>query len=264
MSIKINYESDLMAKILYQTFSEGSNISNPEVLDEWKKTWMEALKVWHSPYKTLIDMSHLSFGEDPEIPKAIARLFKLFAGFFLKKAVGFSPKAEQIRAFLPFDVYPSEEEAREKLGIRDLSLKKNSSNEDFRSLIHIENHYKQHCIEISFAQMSVIDSKEKLLIFKSKLMNNLMTWHSAWNLLIDCRLFSISEDLLPEFRRLLVFLEGFFLKQVLGYAPSAPKETYPFPVFRSRHLAAAKLEAEGLFSGEEAQCKSRSKETKKP
>ena len=62
-----------------------------------------------------------------------------------------------------------------------------------------------------------------------------------------------------EFLHLAKAMQGFFLKQIVGYAPKAGKETYPFPVFRARHKAAAELEGEGLFSGDTAQCRSQTK-----
>ena len=50
------------------------------------------------------------------------------------------------------------------------------------------------------------------------------------------------------------FLKSFFCKRIIGYAPKISKESYPFETFRSRHLAAAQLEHEGLQSGNVANC----------
>ena len=47
------------------------------------------------------------------------------------------------------------------------------------------------------------------------------------------------------------------MKKAIGYSPKGIKESYPFEVFRARHRAAAALEAEGAFSGDAADCKSR-------
>ena len=55
----------------------------------------------------------------------------------------------------------------------------------------------------------------------------------------------------------LVILLFCLLRPVITTTQVTPQETYPFKVFRSRHRAAAELESEGLFSGEDADCQSR-------
>jgi hypothetical protein len=112
-------------------------------------------------------------------------------------------------------------------------------------------------VELSFSADAVIDTKEKLQTLRSKLTNNLMQWHSAWSLLIDCTHLEIAAELHADWELMLKFFRGFFLKEVLGYSPKSKELTYPFQVYRARHNAAGRLEGEGLFSGEDADCKSR-------
>jgi hypothetical protein len=71
-----------------------------------------------------------------------------------------------------------------------------------------------------------------------------------------------SDDLTSDWNKLESYFRGFFMKAVIGYSPQLEnRQFYPFQTFRSRHAAVAKLESEGLFMGNDAQCKSKSKPT---
>ena len=111
-------------------------------------------------------------------------------------------------------------------------------------------------MELNFAEDVVIDDKEKVEILKSKITNNLMQWHSAWNLMIDCSNLEMNPDINSEFERMLTFF-GDSLKETLGYSPRSKESQYPFKVYRSRHNAAGRLENEGNVSGDDANCQSR-------
>jgi hypothetical protein len=257
--MKIVFDHDYQQKILTQTFPEPVLFAQDADVLQWRQLWMDALKSWHSPYKALIDGRQLRLAFDADkarLQAAFQRMDKVLTGLFLKKAIVFGVD-EELAALLPFETYPDEEAAYQALGIR---VKAQTEPQDFRSSIQLQNHFRQHVIELSFGAEAVIDTKEKLAILKSKLTNNLMQWHSAWSLLVDCSQLSIAEDLFPEFEKMVKFFRGFFLKEVLGYQPRQKDLKYPFPVYRARHNAAGRLEAEGLFSGEDAQCRSRKPE----
>ncbi len=257
--MKIQFEHDYQQKVLTQSFPEPVLLAQDADVMQWRQLWMDALKSWHSPYKALIDGRQLRLAFDADRTKlqaAFQRMAKVLNGLFLKKAIIFGVD-EELAALLPFEVYLDEASAYEALGLR---VKVQGEPQDFRSSIQFQNHFRQHVIELSFSADAELDSKEKLTALKSKLTNNLMHWHSAWSLLIDCSQLTISEELFPEFEKMVKFFQGFFLKEVLGYQPKQKDLKYPFTVYRARHNAAGRLEAEGLFSGEDANCRSRKNE----
>ena len=112
-------------------------------------------------------------------------------------------------------------------------------------------------MELSFDRDEVVDERSKILALKSKITNNLMQWHSSWSLLIDCTHIEFSPDLSEDVDSMFKFFKGFFMKEVIGYSPKNKDLDYPFKVYRSRHSAAGRLEHEGNFSGEDANCQSR-------
>ncbi len=171
----------------------------------------------------------------------------------MKKAVMFGIDPE-LAAVVPFDSYPDEDAAMDAIGLRARVQREPG---DFRSSIQFQNHFRQHVVELNFAGDTVIDSKEKVAILRSKMTNNLMHWHSAWSLLIDCSQLEIKAEVFEDFESMVKFLKGFFLKEIYGYQPKDKTFTYPFKTYRARHNAAGRLEAEGLFSGEDANCNSR-------
>lgn len=254
--MSIHFEHDYQNKIMTQVFTEPFVLTSEQDVQSWRQTWMDALKSWHSPYKTVINGEKLSLasGADKEqIRAAFLRLEKLMSGFFLKKAVIFGLDPE-LAAVVPFDSFRSEEEAMDAVGVRTRVQREPG---DYRSSIQLQNHFRQHVVELTFATDTVIDTKEKVQILRSKMTNNLMQWHSAWSLLVDCSQLEIKEEVFPEIESMLRFFKGFFLKEVYGYQPKSKELVYPFKTYRARHNAAGRLEAEGLFSGEDANCQSR-------
>lgn len=255
--MNITFEHDYQQKILSMRFAEPTILQSDADVMDWRQTWLQALKSWHSPYKAVIDASQLKLALDADnaaIKAALLRMEKVLAGFFLKKAVIWGIDSD-FAELTPFESAASEEAAWEAIGLRKARGPVEPT--DFRATIQLQNHFRQHVVELSFAADATIDSKEKLQILRSKLTNNLMQWHSAWSLLIDCGHLEISSELHSEWELMLKFLRGFFLKEVLGYSPKAKDLSYPFQVYRARHNAAGRLEAEGLFSGEDADCNSR-------
>lgn len=254
--MNVEFEHNYQQKVMLQTFAEGTVIRSPADVQSWRSQWMQALSSWHSPYRALIDCRLLIIEDrSKETQDALARMIKFFQGFFLRKAVGIGGDEAKGHSLLPFDLYSEESEAARAAGLREGHRR--SSPNDFRSTIQIQNHFRQHTVEVNFSDSVILDTKEKLADLRSKLSNNLMQWHSKWNLLIDLSNLEMDQGLHNDFMVMEKFFRGLFLKQTIGYAPKGPKETYPFKVYRSRHKAAAELEAEGNFSGDEADCKSR-------
>ncbi len=237
-----------------QRFLAGSSLTEPAAVQAWRAQWMKELSSWHSPYKVLVDCSELSVAPIPEVAKALELMVKFFNGFFLRKIVGFGFRPDVGLEQLPFPVTVTAEEAAVELGIR---APKERVATDFRSTIQLQNHFQQHSIELSFSEPVVISTKEQVQVLRSKLMNNLMQWHSKWSLIVDCANLEVTSDVGGEFERMVTVMRGFFMKHVVGYSPRGPKESYPFPVFRARHRAVAEIEGEGNFSGDEANCRSR-------
>lgn len=250
----VQIENDFQQKIMTQGFASPTVLATPADVQAWRSTWMSGLSSWHSPYKVLIDCSQLTVGDDPAVAKALDVMVRFFNGFFLRKIVGYGLTPGRGHEHLPFPVHATVEEAAVDLGIRQ---PKERVATDFRSTIQLQNHFQQHTIELNFAQPVVIETKEQVETLKSKLMNNLMQWHSKWSLIVDCANLEVAPDALPHMTKMLAVLKGFFMKQAIGYSPRGAKESYPFPVFRARHRAAAELEGEGNFSGDDANCRSR-------
>lgn len=254
MTISLTFEHDYQQKIMTQTFTEPTTLATSADVQRWRSAWMGQLTSWHSPYKVMIDCRLLTVADDPAVVKALDVMIRFFNGFFLRKISGFGHNASQGHERLPFPVHATDEDAAVDLGVRQ---PKDRVPSDFRSTIQLQNHFQQHTIELSFAQPVIVSSKEQVETLKSKLMNNLMQWHSKWSLIVDCANLEVTAEARPHFERMTAVLRGFFMKQAVGYSPRGPKETYPFPVFRARHRAAAELEGEGNFSGDDADCKSR-------
>lgn len=252
----LEFENNFQKKYLVLSFKETFTIRTPKDVMTLRENWLQGLNSWHSPYKAVVDCTNLIIAPEPnneeKIVKALDRMFKLLSGLFLKKAVGFGFEKDKGHNLIPFDVTTSKQEAFEKCGIRFKDSKK--SDLDFRSSIQIQNHFNQHVMEVTFANKAVMDDLKKFGMLKSKITNNLMQWHSAWNLLIDVTELEMSEELAPHFERMVNYFQGLFLKKVIGYGPS--KSPFPFKVYRSRHRAAADLEASGHFSADEVRCRS--------
>ncbi len=263
--MQLEFEHHYQKKYLTMRWPERTTFRSADDVMAFRQQWMQALSSWHSPYKAVIDASNLRIEiEDTaeakdEFKKSWQRAAKLLQGFFLKNAAFWGLHQSDLADLLPFPVLETEEQAFQHLHIRLQAVSKVAAS--FRDTIQFQNHFRQHCIELSFSDKAVLDDADKLNSLRSKLTNNLMHWHSAWNLLIDCSHFEVSQDQFEGFASMLRFFRGFFLKDVIGYSPASKGLEYPFPVYRSRHIAAAKLEAEGQFSADEANCQSRKSPT---
>ena len=251
----LEFESDHRAKVLYMTFKSDTLVSRPADLLEWRKLWMAALASWHSPYKVLVDCSHLRIADDSELSKDFETMLRFFQGLHMRKICGFTLGPAVGLDKLPFEVCASRDEAAKTLGIRDFGIRK--AGEDFRSKVQFDNHFQQQIIELSIQGHAHDLGKSELQTVKDKLLNNLMLWHSHWNLLIDCQGLKISAENHRDFEAIVKQMKSFYLKEVVGYSP--PKgSSYPFQTYRSRHKAVLALTDENRStSGDVANCRSR-------
>lgn len=263
--MNLEFEHNYQKKYLIIRLKEASKLASDQDILSFRQQWMQALSSWHSPYKAIIDASNLSIdlAETDEARRSFQqswqRTAKLLEGFFLRSAVIWGLQQKEWSDLLPFPVVETEQEAFQALSIRLEASSKVAAN--FRESIQFQNHFRQHCVELSFSDLVNIDDEAKMRTLRSKLTNNLMQWHSPWNLLIDCSHLQIDPKIFASFEAMTRFFRGFFLKDVIGYSPQSKTLSYPFPVYRSRHIAAAKLEAEGQFSADEANCQSRKNPT---
>jgi hypothetical protein len=256
--VKLKFEHDFQQKIMTQSFTEPLVIDSSATIKAWRSLWTQELKSWHSPYKLIIDCSNVTYQGSSETDRELGLMFRFFEGLFLKSTVGFGFKASAGHQSLPFKVLESFEDAQREAGVRGLRYP--GAPADFRASIQLQNHFAQHVIEVSFSDDIIIDSREKIEDFKSKLTNNLMQWHSKWSLLIDCTRVRFTDEMQADWKKLEAYFRGFFMKAVIGYSPQIEyRGAYPFQTFKARHAAVAKLESEGLFMGNDAQCKSKSK-----
>ena len=256
--MKLKFEHDFQQKIMTQSFDEPFVIDSPKAIQDWRSLWTQELKSWHSPYKLILDCSNLTYKSSPEVTEALGRMLKFFEGLFLRSVTGFGLDLSKGHSELPFKIVNTFEDAQREAGARGVRDPNTPSN--FRDAIQFQNHFAQHVIEMSFSDDVIVDSKEKLNAIKSKLTNNLMQWHSKWSLLIDCSRAQFIPSLKEDWIRLEKQLRGFFMKAAIGYSPSDRiRENYPFETFRARHAAVARLESEGLFMGNEAQCRTKTK-----
>jgi hypothetical protein len=252
--MNVAFENDFQKKVMVQTFSEPVTLASRADVLAWRSAWTAALKSWHSPYKAVIDCGPLMVADQPEVREALALMMRFFEGLFLKKAVGFNLDEAKGHGALPFTVFSDEAAALVEVGVREPP--KPRQPQDFRAAIQIQNHFAQHVMELTFAHPILIATPEQLEVLKSKITNNLMQWHSKWNLLVDCANFEIAPEIGPDFEGMLKFFRGFFLKEVLGYSPRMAADLYPFKVYRARHNAAGRLEPEGLVGGDAVVCRS--------
>ena len=237
------------------SFKDTVVIDSKASFSVWKQAWIKELANWHSPYKLLLDCSNLKIVSYEGIEADFDLFYQFFKGFFLRNAVAFGLEDKTIADLFPFDCKTNYEEACDAIGIR--TRKSPVDPKDFRGQIQIENDFRQHVMELSFASSISIENYEQIETLKSKIMNNLMQWHSKWNLLIDCHHLSIADEMHDPFMISLNYFKAFFMSTVIGYSPKNPNENYPFKVYRSRHRAVIQLEKIGAMSGNEAHCQSK-------
>ena len=250
---EIEFENHFSARVIVIIFPDGFKINAAEDITTIKNAWTKNLKSWHSPYTCLFDLRN--FQISPEMEESFDKLILFFKNFFMRKIIGFydenSPKVN-----VKFETVIGIDTASAQTGLaRGKGFEKNIT--DLRSKIQIDNDFNAHVMEINFLGETEFLTSSDIGILKSKLQNILMLWHTPYSVMLNCVNCTFSEESKNEFAKLERFLKGFFCKAIIGYAPKAKKESYPFLTFRSRHLAAASLENNGLESGEIANCSTR-------
>ncbi|APJ04534.1 hypothetical protein [Silvanigrella aquatica] len=253
MANEIEFENHFSARVIVVVFPNGYKIENEEDLAILKDAWTKNLKSWHSPYTCLFDLRNFKLNSDYQL--AFEKLINFFKNFFMRKIIGFYDENSE-KVTVHFETVIGIDTASAQTGLaRGNGFEKNIT--DLRSKIQIDNDFNAHVMEINFLADTEFVTASDISIFKSKLQNILMLWHTPYSIMINCVNCKFSEEAKTEFAKIDRFLKGFFCKTIIGYAPKADKETYPFPVVRSRHLAAASLENNGLESGEIANCSTR-------
>lgn len=259
MQNAIRFENHFGPRVIEIFFDQGLKLLTQADLEELRSAWKANLKSWHSPYTCIFDCRNLEIA--PELQSEFGRLIKFFGQFFMKKIVGFGLDAETIDVNQkpPFDVYATYDEALEQTGLgknggltRDLS--------SLRSRIQIDNDFGAHVMEISFIAPSHFENAQDVMLLKDKVKNILRQWHTPYSVIININNLTISAEAQNAFAAFERFLKGFFCQQIIGYGINLDEtKSFPFKVYRSRHKAAAELEHQGLQSGNQANCSSRTK-----
>lgn len=250
---KIVFENHFSARVVEIFFPEGYSITSEQDITLLKTEWTKNLKSWHSPYTCLIDFRNFIVAEEMKTP--FLKTLQFFSNFFMRKIIGFCDENSHPPT-VHFEIIVGYEKAVLETGLaKGSGIKRNL--EDLRSRIQIDNDFNSHVMEIQFLSETELLTKEDIHILKAKVTNILRQWHTPYSVLFNCVNCSFSKEAHEEFLKLEKFLKSFFCKQILGYAPKMPKESYPFSMFRSRHLAAAELENSGIQSGSVANCATR-------
>lgn len=252
--MKVNFENDFQKKVMVVSFDEPTTISDASGIQALRTEWLKGLASWHSPYKALLDCRHLTVTTGQEHADEWQRFLSFLKGFYMKSLLAFNASAVTEKA-IPVECV-DEAEARQRSGLNRV---RQVVATDFRSAVIVENHFQQHVMEVSFENDVTISSQLEIDALKSKITNNLMQWHSPWNLLVDCHRLVVAAEAQEPLAKMLAYFKSFFLKDLVGYSPNSPQATYPFKVFRSRHRAAAMLESEGMIRGNDATCRSKPK-----
>ena len=248
----IRFENHFMERVMEITFPEGFVLEKDEDLKYLKNQWTRNISLWHSPYTCLFDLENVQISESQKQP--FLKLLDFFKRFFMKDFIAYTPSNPfsdriELKVFSSFD----EALSKTRLGIE----KKSREPTDLRSSIQIENDFQSHCMEISFLVDTTFKDSKDIDILSSKIKNILMMWHTPYSVLFNCVNCEFEEPAKLAFANLEKFLKAFFCKAIVGYAPKGKKETYPFAMVRSRHLAAGQVEHSGLTAGSVANCSSR-------
>ena len=265
--VDLKIENEFRTRVMAMSFANDYTITSKQDITAWRESWTKALSAWHTPYKALIDCRNLHIivsakkasdreAKEKEIRQGFRVMIAALKGFFLKNAIGYGYIKAQGHDILPFEVYPTKDQASEKLGIRPPRVL-TGSELSLREAIALENRFAEQVVEVTFRQLSVFKDKKDIELLRSKLTNNLMQWHSSWNLLVDCGQLEIDRSLDGPVHNMEKALKGFFLKQFIGYNPKTDPRDYPFKVYRSRHKALAQLQIETDLSQGQTNCVSR-------
>jgi len=252
MSPKIQFENHFNARVIEILFPDGYSIKTQSDIQNLKKQWQNNLKSWHTPYTCVFDMR--KFDIDDSLLTDFQKLIEFFKKFHMKKIIGFKDEfSNTSTAFSSFEIFSNYDNAISQTGLtKGAGLTRNTDN--LREKIVIENDFQAHVMEISFLTDTVLNSKADVQILKSKIQNILRMWHTPYHVLFNCVNLKFSDDAKKAFPALALFLKGFFCEEIIGYSPCEAKERYPFDTYRSRHIAAGKLNHLLAQSGNSANC----------
>lgn len=234
--MQFEFDPDFQKKILCIRLTTATTLHSPSQWAPLKQQWCEALNMWHTPYKALLDFSLLTIpSTQPDLVAPLFRIIKFFSGFYLKKAAIFGLVYS---GDLPVTSVATREEALQELGVRMDPRRKIA--DDFRSLIEIDNHLPAQIVEVSFAEPVHLATKAHIATLRSKLTHNLMHWHQSWCLLVDMStIASIDPAIYPPVNQMLEFFSGFFMLGALGYGSgdSAHHHQLDMVFCRTKHKA---------------------------
>lgn len=251
MNKKIDFENHFSARVIEIIFPEGYEIKTRDDLQYLKKKWQENLKSWHAPYTCVFDFRQFHISED--FLEDFTKLIKFFEKFHMKKIIGFKDEHSSLPNELPLEIFANYETAIQHTGLtKGSGLKRNIEN--LRERIVIDNDFQAHVMEISFLTDTTLTTKADIQILKSKIQNILRMWHTPYNILFNCVNLKFSEEAKLAFVSLEKLLKGFFCKDIIGYSSCDDKNNYPFITYRSRHVAAGKLNHTVAHSGDSARC----------
>lgn len=113
--------------------------------------------------------------------------------------------------------------------------------------VQFENHMSARVVEIHFPDGLTLHTKADLTALKTAWTENLKKWHSPYTCLFDCRQMEVSQELRPEFEKLIAFFKNFFMKNVIGFCNAGEVPSWcPFEVISGYENAVAKT---GLSRG---------------
>lgn len=239
--LSLEFEPDFGRKVLWITFSSPTVMHQKEQWQDLKSRWCQELKLWHTPYKVLLDMSLVTFGSNHQDQlKSLQRTLQFFKGFHLKKAVIYGLPYDQD---LPCANFMQKQAAMDYLGLRSSQSSLPSNQEDhrklFRSSLVIYNHLQENTVELVLSQQTPLLTDWHVELIRSKLTNNLMQLHGSWWLLIDVSLVDqLSDSSLKPLRRMIRFFQGFFMVGAVAYGKvfnSSFDEKLRF--FKTKHRA---------------------------
>ena len=251
----IKFEHHLKEKVMEILFPEGYTLSSLDDLENLKKQWSDNLKKWHSPYSCLMDCRKLTV--EPSLASDFEKIIAFFSKFFMKKIVGFGLVDSGPYPHIPFPVIATYEEALVALGMgkgtggleRDLT--------QLRSRIQIDNDFNAHVMEISFLAPTDFLTRGDIETLKSKIQNILLQWHTPYSIIFNVSNVTFSQEASTAFASVERFLKSFFCQNIVGYGAAPNTGSFPFPMYRARHQAAARLSHQGLGSGDVANCSSK-------
>lgn len=251
----IKFDNDYMKKVMIQTFGPGQQLASAKDFARWRATWLQALASWHSPYKCLVVIPADTTLDTDIIAAKLPPLAKFFKGFFMRKLVILSASDQW-----PDDLEGAEVIADHSAAMAAIGQKgplPNAAAKTLRQKLTLANDFQNQVVELAASEPVVLETVKDINILKAKLTNNLMQWHSPWNLVVDMANLQFAAGLSDEMAKLIKYLSGFFLKNAVGYGIKVDLSSVPFKIYRSRHKALTHIESEGHGSSDVADCASR-------